>query len=84
MSGEGWIAIIGIGKECEMSEPFTLTPQSFADENACKNGHTYTEATIRRNAQGWRECRLCDSARQKRRFDKVKAYPIRIQGSFKK
>lgn len=59
-----------------MSEPFQLTLQSFDDENRCKNGHYYTKANTRINAQGWRECRMCDSGRQKNRFDKVRRVKI--------
>ena len=55
-----------------MTMPFQLTPQSAANEDTCKNGHIYTLTNTRRNSRGWRECRMCDSARQKKRFDKVR------------
>ena len=36
-------------------------------KTTCPNGHAYTDETTLRNKQGWRECRICRQAREKKR-----------------
>lgn len=41
--------------------------------DTCKNGHKYTPDTLYINKQGWRNCRKCRNASQRRYMEKKRA-----------